>query len=374
MNKELKKQRIFWLDLARTFAVISISLNHAVNRSYHIHVDQMSEFLSIPLASTLFKTVIYVFSRIGVPLFLMISGSLLLRKKITDEEGIKKFYRTNYLDLLITSEIWFFLMYCILSKGLLFSQGAFNVSAVPGFLCGLVKTMLFIDQVTFGNMWYLPMILCVYLMIPIFALVFRNVSPRVIALPCAIVFLSQMIITDINDLLRIGGSEKKFVFALDYKNIFSVYLLYVLIGYWISIGGLKRLRKELVACFAGAAFIVCCIFQLYAFSRPNNYLVAYDCSFILITSMFLFEFIRRCKEPERIIKRCITYISKISFGIFFVHILIMTFLTRFSVLKDLPRPVYLIVLETISVGGSIVLIWLLSHIYICRRRLFLIKD
>lgn len=151
-------------------------------------------------------------------------------------------------------------------------------------------------------------------------------------------------------------------------------MLYVLIGYWISIGGLKRLRKELVACLAGAAFIVCCIFQLYAFSRPNNYLVAYDCSFILITSMFLFEFIRRCKEPERIIKRCITYISKISFGIFFVHILIMTFLTRFSVLKDLPRPVYLIVLETISVGGSIVLIWLLSHIYICRRRLFLIKD
>ena len=74
MNKERKKQRIFWLDLARTFAVISISLNHAVNRSYHIHVDQMSEFLSIPLASTLFKTVIYVFSRIGVPLFLMISG------------------------------------------------------------------------------------------------------------------------------------------------------------------------------------------------------------------------------------------------------------------------------------------------------------
>ena len=332
MDKERKKQRIFWLDLARTFAVISISLNHAVNRSYHIHVDQMSEFLSIPMASTLFKTVIYVFSRIGVPLFLMISGSLLLRKIITDEEGIKKFYRTNYLDLLITSEIWFFLMYCILSKGLLFSQGAFNVSAVPGFLCGLVKTMLFIDQVTFGNMWYLPMILCVYLMIPIFALVFRNVSPRVIALPCAIV------------------------------------------GYWISIGGLKRLRKELVACLAGAAFIVCCIFQLYAFSRPNNYLVAYDCSFILITSMFLFEFIRRCKEPERIIKRCITYISKISFGIFFVHILIMTFLTRFSVLKDLPRPVYLIVLETISVGGSIVLIWLLSHIYICRRRLFLIKD
>ena len=231
MNKERKKQRIFWLDLARTFAVISISLNHAVNRSYHIHVDQMSEFLSIPLASTLFKTVIYVFSRIGVPLFLMISGSLLLRKKITDEEGIKKFYRTNYLDLLITSEICFFLMYCILSKGLLFSQGAFNVSAVPGFLCGLVKTMLFIDQVTFGNMWYLPMILCVYLMIPIFALVFRNVSPRVIALPCAIVFLSQMIITDINDLLRIGGEREEVRFCFRLQEYFLG--LYALCAHWL---------------------------------------------------------------------------------------------------------------------------------------------
>ena len=39
--------------------------------------------------STLFKTVVYVFSRIGVPLFLMISGALLFNKEINNAEDIK---------------------------------------------------------------------------------------------------------------------------------------------------------------------------------------------------------------------------------------------------------------------------------------------
>lgn len=106
-----ERKRIYWLDVARVVAIISISLNHAVNRAYDNYANQMAEFLSIPLASTIFKTVISIFSRLGVPLFLMISGTLLLRKNITDEDGIKRFYKHNYLDLIITSELWYFIMF-----------------------------------------------------------------------------------------------------------------------------------------------------------------------------------------------------------------------------------------------------------------------
>jgi len=48
-----KPQRIYWLDVARVVAIISISLNHAVNRSYDNYTDQMAEFISSPMYSTL---------------------------------------------------------------------------------------------------------------------------------------------------------------------------------------------------------------------------------------------------------------------------------------------------------------------------------
>lgn len=80
--------RQFYLDVARVLAILSISLNHAVNRSYDNFTNQMQEFLEISLASTILKTVVTVFSRVGVPLFLMISGTLLLNKRIENgQEG-----------------------------------------------------------------------------------------------------------------------------------------------------------------------------------------------------------------------------------------------------------------------------------------------
>ena len=70
--------RVKYLDIARTIAIISITVNHAVNRSFAVNSNQYAEFHEIPLYLTGLKTVIYAFSRIGVPLFLMISGALLL--------------------------------------------------------------------------------------------------------------------------------------------------------------------------------------------------------------------------------------------------------------------------------------------------------
>lgn len=86
-----QKQRTLYLDVARTVAIISISLNHAVNRVYTNYSGTMEEFQTISLGSTLFKTLVIVFSRMGVPIFLMITGTLLLNKRIESGEDVKRF-------------------------------------------------------------------------------------------------------------------------------------------------------------------------------------------------------------------------------------------------------------------------------------------
>ena len=106
--------RVYWLDVARVVAILSITLNHAVNRTYHNYSGQMEEYLNSSLTSSLLKTVTTVFSHLGVPLFLMISGALLLGKRMETEGDFRRFYRHNLLGLLVTSEIWYAVMYWFL--------------------------------------------------------------------------------------------------------------------------------------------------------------------------------------------------------------------------------------------------------------------
>ena len=81
-EKTLTGGRSYYLDIARAIAIISISLNHAVNRTYDNYAGQMEEFLELSWALSLLKAVTTMFGHLGVPLFLMISGALLLLSAI----------------------------------------------------------------------------------------------------------------------------------------------------------------------------------------------------------------------------------------------------------------------------------------------------
>ena len=49
-EKTLTGGRSYYLDIARAIAIISISLNHAVNRTYDNYFGQMEEFLESPIS------------------------------------------------------------------------------------------------------------------------------------------------------------------------------------------------------------------------------------------------------------------------------------------------------------------------------------
>ena len=70
-EKTLTGGRRYSLDIERVIAIISISLNHAVNRTYDNYFGQMEEFLESSYLSSLLKS-----------MFLMISGALLLHKRM----------------------------------------------------------------------------------------------------------------------------------------------------------------------------------------------------------------------------------------------------------------------------------------------------
>lgn len=198
-EKTLTGGRSYYLDIARTIAIISISLNHAVNRTYDNYFGQMEEFLESSYLSSLLKSVVTVFSHLGVPLFLMISGALLLHKRMETADDVKRFYRHNLLELFITAEIWYFIMYWFIFFEDI-STGYWE-EGLAGTLLGCVKTMLFLDQSTMSSMWYMPMILCLYATIPFAAMLVKRFSLKILSLPLILVFLRMFVLPLVNSLL-----------------------------------------------------------------------------------------------------------------------------------------------------------------------------
>lgn len=371
VHAESPSSRIYWLDVARVVAVISITLNHAVNRTYSNYTNQVGEFNSIPLLSSVFKSVITVFSHIGVPLFLMISGSLLLKKKIDNEADVRRFYKHNLLGLFITAEVWYFIMFWVM----LFTADGLPLreQGIGAVVWALIKTMLFIDQLTFESMWYIPMILCLYMLIPLLAIALRKVSLRSFFLPMAILYLSAMVFPNLNALFSICGSSTGVSFELKYYNLFSTYFIYLVIGYWVSCGGLQRIQTWLVSTLTAVLFAGICLFQLWAYSCQVDYLVDYYFFALPLCAAGIFELIRRGAHCVKRLERPVVYLSQISFGIYFVHIIIMSELC-WNVDLFMPRSVKLLFLEAVSFLGSIIIIALLSKIPLLKRYMFMIKD
>lgn len=371
--KEGNQQRLFWLDLARVIAIVSISFNHALNRSFAIYSGTQSEFLTMPIIGSLLKAVLYVFSRIGVPLFLMISGSLLLKRSYDDKKTLSRFIDHNWWELFRTTEIWLTIMFWYLQ---IFEGSVLRTEGLGFAISRYINTLLFINhstQTTMGSMWYMPMILCIYLMIPVISVAIKNLGDGLFKLLCGIVLISSMIMPNINIVLEAMDSGSM-IFALSSSDVFSVYFLYILAGYWISEGRLKDVKDIWVYGGFIISFLGTALFQVWLYSTPSDYCVAYSDVGILISGALLFEIIRRKAANHQYTGKTITYLSKISFGIYFVHICIMTgvdvLVDKFASIPVFPE---FILLESSAFILSVVVIWIVSKNKLMGRYLFLLK-
>ena len=366
-----KPGRKYYLDLARAVAILSITLNHAVNRSYDNYYYQQAEFQSIALWDSAFKAIITVFSHIGVPLFLMISGALLFTKRMEDGHDLKKFYRHNLLGLLITTEIWYFIIYFYMvfldPSNTILEGGPVLV------LGGLTQTMLFQNQTTMASLWYMPMIMSLYTTIPFVIVAKNKLSAKAMLLPLILVFINFMCIPAFNVIQDVRGSWK-FYTALREYNLCSVYYLYIFAGFAVSSGWLGKLKDRTVAVLTTVCFVLTCVYQLWLYSTPVNHLLMEPSPSILITSTLCLEWIRRGAHRFERWKKQITYLSQIAFGIYFVHILIMSGMYWYMDLYAMARPLRVVFFEAVSFLGSIVIIWGLAKIPACKKYLFQIKD
>lgn len=358
----LEKNRIIYLDIARTFAIIFVVLCHSVELIYKMNLQG---WISISLNARIFKTIVFTLGRIGVPLFLFLTGYLLLNRKYDNDADIKKFYKKNLLPLIVTTEVWILIYNIFLS---LYNNKPFDTYS-------LIKEMLFLQKVPLMNMWYMPMIIGIYIAIPYVSKVVHTFSIKTLKIPIILIFVCIFIMPTLNLILKTFKLDQ-YNCILDISFLGGCYGLYIVGGYLIREKIIKKIKTKWLVFTSILFFIISCCIQIFEFEHKIEYNIWYNSPFIFICTFSLFELFTRINTDNfnKWIVKIFTYISKISLSIFFMHIIVEMIFSKYIKMIKISNPAKVLILFIVSLCISIIVTWLLSKIRLIRKRVLFIKD
>ncbi len=352
-------ERIKWLDTARTFAIMLVILCHVTGDFYFFGGG---DILERSVSSQLFGFILFTFGRLSVPLFLFISGYLLLPRQY-DNISILKFWKRNLLPLFIASEIWIVFYYSFICY----------FKSTPFSFIALFKNMLFLGYENVSYLWYLSTIIGLYIFIPFAAITLQRININIIAVLLFIPLLYCFFIPTLNILFT--SLEISVYLSPQFFLHFSggVYGFYIIIGYFFQKQFFKK--KNLFFLMTGllSCVLLTALFQMALHHIGHPYTIWYDFILLPFASMFLFSIVQSYSLPSFLDSFWI-YTAKYSFGIYLVHKVIQNVLEKYMPIKNLNTPVKIFIIYTLTFLISLFTVSVLSKIPVIRKYLFLIKQ
>lgn len=364
MKKEQNK-RIIQLDLARTIAILCVVFCHATE---YIYTLTKSGYDALSIKSGFFMVLAFNIGRLGVPIFLFLTGTLILSKKIEKDKDILSFYKNNFIPLLIVYLVWIFIynFYYIITK-------QFDRTSLEYF----IKELFLIKKVPFINMWYMNMIISIYIGLPFISKIVKTFSYKTIKYIIYANILCFFILPTINTFMQIEGIKENYDFLYNLSYFGGLYGTYILLGFYIYNSDLKKFSNKKLMIISLLSFAALIIFQIYSYNRGENnyYNTWYNSPFLLICSLCNFKMITRIKlkEINKKIKKTIEYISRASLAVFFIHIIVIDIMVKYIKNINLIMPIQVILLFVISFTLSLSIIKLLNKNKYISRFVLLIK-
>jgi surface polysaccharide O-acyltransferase-like enzyme len=305
-NLEIKPQfqnrntkRNINLDYIRSLAIVNVICIHSMGiLNEKESVDALSFFQSF--FYSIYSTFIYT----GVPLFVVLSGSLLLAK----DEFVSSFYTKRFRRLLQPFFIWSLIAYILLSFKREDGCSVFDFMK-SFFSCGV-----------HGIYWYVYMIIGLYLFTPFLRKLLVSCSRIEMSVFVGLLFFINFtgyIIPDFSVSRRWVCSNSMFLFLFVYGYFCMSFLKY---------------KPH----FQFVSFLLFVVLSLLNFFKYLFRIEVIDvtpylsiCIFNLLVSLKLRE--------DTLNARIVCFLSKISYGIYLSHFMIISFLcTRTSALHSVP--------------------------------------
>lgn len=292
---EMSRKRVIFIDYIRALAILMVIMCHVidVNCLFWLGYQEMSGARQIILYTLL------IFGRCGVPLFLMITGYLLLDRDYSQGKW-KSFYLHKWLHLFLLTEIWF----------AIYEAFAVCVQGKPFVWKDFILRLLFIEEPVLSHAWYLPMILKLYLLIPLIAQIVKN---------CKTYRTKRWIIVclmGINLLLQVG--YRIYPILTEIASLF-LYISYMIVGVYVR--QCARKPKKRISIYSGLLISIGLlgneIFLRIQYMHRQPVYLWYDNIFVIVMAIGIFVIISDLDIHRN--NRIIVSLSRDSFGIYLIH-------------------------------------------------------
>lgn len=360
------KNRILEYDVARVFAILCVVLCHATEEVYSTNFVKEG-WLSIQ--SRIFMIISFTIGRLGVPIFLFLTGALIFKKKINTDKDVTNFYKKNLLPLVIVNSVWV-IIYNIYFW--LIGESDFITLEI------IFKELFLLKQVPLANMWYLPMIIGMYIGLPFVVKIVKVFSKKTLLLLMWLVFISSFVLPMVNVFFRIFNIDNSYSSLLNLNFLGGYYGLYILLGYYMTNKDKIKVNKIKLSLISIVSFTVTCVIQYFSYTDMSNYVynVWYNFPFLLVCTVCLFLIIISIdySKLNKTVIKLLNFVSKASLSIFFIHIVIQQLLYGYIRLLCLKLPLNVFILFVSSSIISIGISFILSKNKFISKYVSLIKD
>ena len=298
------RQRVAYLDFLRCFAIFLVLLLHTL-----VPVVTNTGVYGAP--SWKLCVALDAFTRVGVPLFFMLSGYLMLSRESTRQT--EAFYRKNLPKLLIPLAVWNLIYYVqLLGK----NGEPFRLSR---FFAGLL------NQGHGYHMWFIYTLLGIYLLCPYLKRMVDGCSWNQILLLVGIVLIP----TTLQPMLNLMQP----VYINLFGPLMEGYLGYFLLGYWLGNQSLSPRARYLLYAL-GIAWYLIALWGNLDQASPQSILLPFNGGYRLhhyFTTAAVFVLVRTFFEAHQAalapLSGPLAWLSSRVFGVYWVHVLVLDLAT-----------------------------------------------
>ena len=315
-----KKERIFYYDILRAIAIIAVII---------CHVDHFFGPLTTP-TQVLAQMTFHDIGNIGVPIFLMLSGALLLNREYP---SLEKFIKHRFARI-----IYPFIFWVILILGQLYLHG-YNTKFIWS---------VFIGEPSIT--WYIWTLIGIYLFIPVLNSFIKDYKIKG-AEYFLIIWFFTMILKTFN------AYPLWTYFNLD---MFASFIGYPILGYWIVNKKFKLSDKKL--CILGFIILIISLAVFVYLGWTKVSLIRYENLPNMFMGVGLFMFIMSLDKlnkfnsiKDNFIGKAILSLSVCSYGMYFSHALVVKELTYWNPRSNLLFPLMFVLVVFIS--------WLIPYVF-----------
>ncbi len=296
------------------------------------YINEYSAFDFTYAVRVVLDSVIYT----AVPMFVMLSGALLLGK----EEPFSAFFSKRLKRVLVPFVIWSFLVYAIL-----YIQGG-GRSLLDFVYEYVVKTL---TSGVYGIYWYIYLIIGLYIITPLLRKICADRNCCIYSL--CFIFLFYLIQTIFPDVVLC----KRFSF----ENF--LWVGYFIAGYAILtfFKGYKWFYKTSVA-----LLLVVVVFRimltLLAGSLCGEYMTVINRVLTILASILLFSALVASPVKSSKIDKLVIMVSNVSYGVYLTHFMFISVFAKLSFIKSLPLCIEPFVMVTMVLVCDVFLMYVIS--------------